>query len=68
MTSDLEAQLEARECLDCLTPRQRDAVEYRAYGLTLAEIARVMGISAPAVYYLIRRAKVRMDENYKSIG
>ena len=62
MTSDLEALIEARECLDCLTPRQREAVNLRAAGLKFCEVAEVMGISTPAAYYLIQRAKVRMED------
>ena len=61
MTSDLEAVIEVRDCLDCLTPRQREAVNLRAAGLKFREIADAMGISAPAAYYLIERAKARME-------
>jgi RNA polymerase sigma factor (sigma-70 family) len=62
MTADIESAIEVRECMDCLTPRQREAVNLRADGYTYREIAWMMEISAPAVYYLVRRAKVRMNE------
>ena len=58
---DIEAALEIRDCLDCLTPRQREAVQLRADGYTYREIGCMMDISAPAAYYLVQRAKERME-------
>ena len=63
MTPDIEAQLEARECLDCLTARQREAVQLRADGYTYREIGWMMEISAPAAYYLVKRARERMNDD-----
>lgn len=48
-----------------LTPRQYEAVSLRAFGMSLREVGELMGISAPAVYYLIRRARKRMEDERK---
>jgi len=55
MTSD------AADILARLTPRQREAAILRASGYTLAQVGRLMGISAPAVCQLLRRARERME-------
>lgn len=62
---DIEAALEVRDRLDCLTPRQREAVLLRADGYTYREIGCMMEISAPAAFYLVHRAKERMDGKSK---
>ena len=58
---DIEDALEVRDCLDCLTPRQREAVQLRADGYTYREIGAMMEISAPAAYYLIQRANKKIS-------
>ena len=58
---DIEAALEIRDCLDRLTPRQREAVTLRADGYTYREIGCMMEISAPAAYYLIQRANKKIS-------
>ena len=60
--TDIESTIIIKECLDCLTPRQREAVEYRAAGLKFFEIAAAMGIKERAVYRLIERAKSNIQE------
>ena len=60
---DIEAALEVRDCLDCLTPRQREAVTLRADGYNSREVAELMGISRRAVFLLIARARKRMNDN-----
>jgi len=62
MTSELEALIEARECLACLTPRQREAVRLRASGLTYREVGEVMGVKERAVYRLMERAKTNIQK------
>jgi len=62
MTSELEALIEARECLDCLTPRQREAVRLRLQNHTFQEIGDIMGISAPAAYYLYSRGADKLNK------
>ena len=60
---DIEDALEVRDCLDCLTPRQREAVQLRADGYNSREVAELMGISRRAVFLLIARARKRMNDN-----
>lgn len=62
MTSEIEALIEARECLACLTPRQREAVRLRASGLTYREVALEMGIHVRKVYELMARAKTNIQK------
>jgi len=57
---DIEDALEVRDCLDCLTPRQREAVQLRADGYTYREIGAMMEISHPCVIRLIQRAKKKI--------
>ena len=57
---DIEAALEIRDCLDCLTPRQREAVQLRADGYTYREIGCMMKISTQCVAKLINRAKNKL--------
>ena len=59
MIHEAETNLELAECLAELTPRQRKAVILRAVGYTYREIGEQMGISKPAAYYLIKRARER---------
>lgn len=49
-----------------LTPRQYEAVSLRACGMSLREVGELMGISAPAVYYLIRRARKQLKKQWKN--
>ena len=59
---DIEAALEVRDCLDCLTPRQREAVTLHYYeGYTSREVAARMGIGQRAVFLLIARAKKKLN-------
>ena len=68
VVTDIESTIIIKECLDCLTPRQREAVMLWAEDYNYREIGEIMGISAPAVFYLIQRARERMEyQNRKSV-
>ena len=53
----LYLRLDLEAALKRITPRQRQAVELTAEGYTECEIAQALGISQPAVYKLLVKAR-----------
>lgn len=49
------------EKLEKLSPRERQAIELKAQGLTRAETARILGVSAHQVKSLWQHAKWKMS-------
>lgn len=58
---DIDDELDLRDALDALTPRQREALDWRLLGYTHREIGDRLTVGRSAVSHLLFRAKCKLE-------